>query len=73
MGVEYVHVYDESGNDAGGYTERVPDLPVIEEPDEDMACGEGHCICYCVGVLHACGCDCPHDPDCNCMDCMIDL
>ncbi|MFJ9418338.1 MULTISPECIES: hypothetical protein [unclassified Streptomyces] len=33
--------------------------------DDDMACGEGHCICYCVGLQHACACDCPRCPYCQ--------
>lgn len=48
---------------------------VNETDDGDFACGEGHCICYCIGTLHACGCDCPrcpycqqHPDDCDCTD-----
>ncbi|MBW1601782.1 hypothetical protein JJV70_06585 [Streptomyces sp. JJ66] len=43
--------------------------------EDDMACGEGHCICYCVGLWHPCGCGCPRCPwcyqppeDCDCGD-----
>ncbi|MFH8737002.1 hypothetical protein [Streptomyces sp. NPDC017964] len=39
-----------------------------DEPDEEP-CGEGMCQCYCVGTLHPCGCDCPHDDDCDCDFC----
>ncbi|GGQ35913.1 hypothetical protein GCM10010250_01240 [Streptomyces althioticus] len=37
---------------------------VDDEPEEEP-CGEGMCQCYCVGVLHACGCDCPRCPYCQ--------
>ena len=43
------------------------DIGTDEEP-----CGEGMCVCYCIGVLHPCGCDCPHNEDCDCPDCMTD-
>jgi hypothetical protein len=33
MPIEYVPVFDEDGNDVGGYTESVPDTYVKEEPD----------------------------------------
>ena len=33
MAIEYVPVYDENGNDVGGYTESVPDPPEQDEPD----------------------------------------
>ncbi|MET9070972.1 hypothetical protein ABZX95_02090 [Streptomyces sp. NPDC004232] len=33
--------------------------------NDDMACGEGHCFCYCIGGQHACGCDCPRCPYCR--------
>lgn len=35
VGIEYVPVYDENGDDVGGYTESVPDLPDNDEPPED--------------------------------------
>lgn len=35
MGIEYVPLYDDQGNDVGGYTESVPDLPEPGEPDWD--------------------------------------
>ncbi|GAA4014780.1 MULTISPECIES: hypothetical protein [Streptomyces] len=38
---------------------------IASEDNEDFACGEGHCICYCIGALHACGCDCPRCPYCQ--------
>lgn len=45
--------------------------PIETVDDEDEACGEGHCRCYCIGGPgHACGCDCPHQDDCDCPDCM---
>ncbi|NGN64109.1 hypothetical protein G5C51_09355 [Streptomyces sp. A7024] len=40
--------------------------------DEEEPCGEGMCICYCVGARHPCGCDCPHDEDCDCPFCWVD-
>ncbi|MEV7994683.1 hypothetical protein AB0O67_23005 [Streptomyces sp. NPDC086077] len=36
-----------------------------DDGPEDEACGEGMCQCSCVGVLHACGCDCPRCPYCQ--------
>ncbi|MER5183572.1 hypothetical protein ABT009_35385 [Streptomyces sp. NPDC002896] len=39
-----------------------------DEPEEEP-CGEGMCQCYCIGVLHPCGCDCPHTDDCDCDFC----
>ncbi|MEV5952076.1 hypothetical protein [Streptomyces sp. NPDC051993] len=41
---------------------------VDDEPDEEP-CGEGMCQCYCIGVRHPCGCDCPHATDCDCDFC----
>ena len=35
MAIVYVPVWDEDGNDVGGYTETVPDTDVQEEPAED--------------------------------------
>src|SRR5207237_409916 len=34
-----------------------------DEDDEREPCGENHCLCYCIGDCHACGCDCPREPD----------
>ncbi|MFJ9415068.1 hypothetical protein ACIRPT_12975 [Streptomyces sp. NPDC101227] len=33
--------------------------------DDEIACGEGHCQCYCIGAWHPCGCDCPRCPCCQ--------
>ncbi|MDX3122744.1 hypothetical protein [Streptomyces scabiei] len=41
MPIEYVPEFDEAGNHIGGYTERVPDLPVKEEPDCYSCNGSG--------------------------------
>ncbi|MFI9765766.1 hypothetical protein ACIHJG_02710 [Streptomyces sp. NPDC052415] len=45
------------------------------DDEEQEPCGEGMCQCSCVGVLHACGCDCPRCPycqqdpeNCDCLD-----
>lgn len=40
--------------------------------DEPQACGEGHCRCDCTPgyATHPCGCDCPHDVDCDCEECL---
>ncbi|NEA59507.1 hypothetical protein G3I60_36440 [Streptomyces sp. SID13666] len=43
-----------------------------DDATDEEPCGEGMCICYCTGFLHPCGCDCPHDEDCDCPDCMPD-
>ncbi|MEC4018863.1 hypothetical protein [Streptomyces sp. H27-D2] len=43
-----------------------------EVATDEEPCGEGMCICYCIGVPHPCGCDCPHDEDCDCPDCMTE-
>jgi hypothetical protein len=40
--IEYVPDYDADGNDLGGYTETVPDMPVKEEPD-CHACNDSGC------------------------------
>lgn len=32
--------------------------------DDEMPCGEGHCICYCSGG-HVCGCDCWRCDECR--------
>jgi len=42
MPIEYVPVLDEDGNDVGGYTESVPEMPVKEEPD-CYACNDNGC------------------------------
>ena len=54
MGVEYVPVYDEHGEDVGGYTESVPDTAEKEEPDCYACCDRG---------CPACGYVDPADPD----------
>ncbi|MFE7012141.1 hypothetical protein ACFVAQ_16785 [Streptomyces sp. NPDC057651] len=40
-----------------------------EDGPEDEPCGEGMCQCSCIGTLHPCGCDCPHDDECDCDVC----
>ncbi|MFI5701830.1 hypothetical protein ACIA78_17555 [Streptomyces xanthochromogenes] len=39
------------------------------EEEDEQPCGEGMCQCYCIGLYHPCGCDCPHDDDCHCNSC----
>lgn len=40
---------------------------------DDMPCGESGCYCRCSGgASHACCCDCPHDEDCDCEECVPD-
>ncbi|MEW1803218.1 hypothetical protein ACIGO7_35380 [Streptomyces virginiae] len=52
--------------------------PTTEQPaepetaDDDWPCGENMCQCSCWRG-HACGCDCPHDEECECADCDHEL
>ncbi|GAA2314576.1 hypothetical protein OKJ48_03025 [Streptomyces kunmingensis] len=41
-----------------------------DDEDDEQPCGEGMCHCYCVGLRHPCGCDCPHADDCDCDFCV---
>jgi hypothetical protein len=56
------HCVDPAGHRGLHSWERIK-LQELDDANASEPCGESHCICYCIGDCHACGCDCPPSVD----------